>query len=514
MNRYILLLLICGFWSCGDFLEPKSKSEFIPKDANSLNELLLGEAYPLCSSGMLNRFLAFLDDDVTCAPFQEAKVGQDRTIWFAAYTWQSDLYYRFREGGLGREDYDIYKGHYSKILGANAVLDYLEGTIGSDAEKSVVKAQALALRSFYYFNLVNLFAQPYYQGKNTLGIPLKLNSEIEGHPLPRNSVEEVYRQIVADLKEAEQLYLTLPEIQQWQANYRTSLPMVQLLLSRVYLYMEQWEAALSYANKVINNPRFSLIDLNDVEANNRNYYFMHSLACTEMIWLYGNVADAVGMVSEMGKEDPDTYTSHSMFQASSSLLACFDRSKGDLRQERYIVNERYASYDEEYNKYYLPQPFGKIKVSSENRPVSGSDFARSFRFSEAYLNAIEASAMLYAQSGDANMRAKALTLLNQFRRYRVNSELYTDLTISDKEKLIIYIRDERRRELCFEDHRWFDLRRWGMEEIQHEWIPEKGTKIIYTLHKNDLGYVLPFPPEALELNKELRQNSLAPLRVD
>ena len=39
---FIYILLV----SCGDFLEPKSTSEFVPKDATSLNEIILGDAYP------------------------------------------------------------------------------------------------------------------------------------------------------------------------------------------------------------------------------------------------------------------------------------------------------------------------------------------------------------------------------------------------------------------------------------------------------------------------------------
>ena len=61
---FIISLILGG---CGDFLEPKSKSEFVPKDANSMNELLLGEAYPRNDVSGLNIFLYLLDDDVAPA---------------------------------------------------------------------------------------------------------------------------------------------------------------------------------------------------------------------------------------------------------------------------------------------------------------------------------------------------------------------------------------------------------------------------------------------------------------
>ena len=56
--------------SCGDFLEPNSTSEFVPKDAVSLNELLLGEAYQRNDMTGVSVFLGLPDDDIEAAPYQ------------------------------------------------------------------------------------------------------------------------------------------------------------------------------------------------------------------------------------------------------------------------------------------------------------------------------------------------------------------------------------------------------------------------------------------------------------
>lgn len=90
MKQRIIFLCIVSLilGSCGDFLEPKSKSEFVPKDANSLSELLLGEAYPRNGITELNVFLHLLDDDIAPAPYQGVKVGSDANRWYAPYTWQ------------------------------------------------------------------------------------------------------------------------------------------------------------------------------------------------------------------------------------------------------------------------------------------------------------------------------------------------------------------------------------------------------------------------------------------
>ncbi|MDE6037070.1 MAG: hypothetical protein K2G05_02280, partial [Duncaniella sp.] len=76
MNKIYIKSIIFGLLglslnSCNDFLEPQSSSEFVPKDANSLNEILLGEAYPHTSSSyFLEGFVHLFDDDVAMAEYQ------------------------------------------------------------------------------------------------------------------------------------------------------------------------------------------------------------------------------------------------------------------------------------------------------------------------------------------------------------------------------------------------------------------------------------------------------------
>ena len=47
----IIGIVLLSLSSCSDFLEPKSQSEYVPKDANALQEMLIGSAYPQHKSG-------------------------------------------------------------------------------------------------------------------------------------------------------------------------------------------------------------------------------------------------------------------------------------------------------------------------------------------------------------------------------------------------------------------------------------------------------------------------------
>ena len=530
LKNKIIALCLCSIalCSCEDFLDPSSTSEFVPKDANSLNELLLGEAYPRNDIDGMNIFLNLLDDDITAMPYQTPQDGFDANRFLAAYTWQPDMFKMMEEAGYSNTN--MYEQYYELILGANAVIDYIDQVNDEKQNINYVLAQAYALRGFLYFKLVNIFGQPINSQPDALGVPLKLNSGVENteNALARRTVKDVYAQVINDLKEAERLYETLPANKQFAKDYRTSLPMVQLLLSRVHLYQENWSDAASYAHKVMTNSNFKLLDLNVVETLTEEgypfYKTYHAYSeSSEVIWVYGSVSDMGSWVmSYAGTSNPkdNNRVMHAYFKASEDLMETYEDT--DLRKERYIIKK--AVRDERGIDIWTPMAIGKLSVNipQDNgislnnfyKPISGSGvFGRSLRLSEAYLNYAEAKAMMYQMGTDANGATEAQDALDELRVKRYAANDFKSLDITDAEELIQFVRNERRRELCFEDHRWYDLRRWGMKEIKHVWYNDANTKSTFTLTQGDKGYTIPIPDEAMDLNAALKQNELPAKRV-
>jgi hypothetical protein len=530
LKNKIITLCLCSvaLCSCEDFLEPSSTSEFVPKDASSLNELLLGEAYPRNDIDRMNVFLNLMDDDITAMPYQVPQDGFDANRFLAAYTWQPDMFKMMEEAGYTGTN--MYKRYYELILGANAVIDYIDQVNDEEQNINYVLAQAYALRGYLYFKLVNIFGQPVNSQPDALGVPLKLNSGVENteNALARRTVKEVYTQVVNDLKEAERLYETLSVDKQFAKDYRTSLPMVQLMLSRVHLYQENWSDAASYAHKVMTNSNFKLLDLNAVETLTEEgfpfYKTYHAYSeSSEVIWLYGSVSDMGSWVmSYAGTSNPkdNNRVMHSYFKASDELMDSYEDT--DLRKERYIIKK--AVRDERGIDVWTPMAMGKLSVNIPEqtgvslnnfyKPISASGvFGRSLRLSEAYLNYAEAKAMLFQKGSDANGATDAKNALDALRVKRFAASDFEALNISDAEELIEFVREERRRELCFEDHRWYDLRRWGMKEIKHVWYTDANTKSTFTLTQGDKGYTVPIPDEAMDLNAALKQNELPSKRV-
>ena len=60
----IYTITLISLAACGDFLEPKSQSQYIPKDANALQEMLIGEAYPRQQDTKFLNYLEILTDDI------------------------------------------------------------------------------------------------------------------------------------------------------------------------------------------------------------------------------------------------------------------------------------------------------------------------------------------------------------------------------------------------------------------------------------------------------------------
>ena len=85
--------------------------------------------------------------------------------------------------------------------------------------------------------------------------------------------------------------------------------MLELLKARVYLYMNNWNDAQKYAEKVINDWSFKLLDLNDLPEPSRSepYYTFTSIDNPEAIWLYGKISDFMSNSSDYvskSEEDP------------------------------------------------------------------------------------------------------------------------------------------------------------------------------------------------------------------
>lgn len=463
--------------SCGDFLEEVSQDEFKPKTTEAFRELLNGEGYNFSSS--VNPLTYMMDDDVESV--STSSWDDIQRIQQELYTWQPDFYsFQDEEGTYTSSNKDVYKNLYELIMACNIVNEYIDGSQGTDADKAIVRAEALSLRAFYYLQLVNLYAYPYndkdHDPSTALGVPLVLASEVFDEGEPRSTVKKVYDQIAADIEQACDLF---GQDKTNRGVFRISYTAAHLLASRIYLYMENWDKVIEHATYALETAP-ELADLNNYTIDNTynptNGVISRNFPETIFLGGYRAISGSYGLMG-------------TPFNVSSDLFNSY--ADNDLRIGTYLMEA--ASY--------LPYNYMLLKSSSEQ------EYA--WRTSELYLNRAEAYIELY-KDGDQEAGQNAVNDLNTLlsKRYRD----YEPLTLKSADELQELYREERRKELCFEGFRWFDLRRYGMPQLEHILIDQSGNSTRYILKEKDPSYVLPLPDNALEHNSNLIQNELSPRR--
>lgn len=140
---------------------------------------------------------------------------------------------------------------YYGIFQANKVIEAIEDN--APQNKLQFKGENLFLRALMHYDLVRIFARPYSQNPDVnLGVMIKTSSDMNDLPA-RSTVKKTYEFIVSDLLKAAEL------MKDNKANVFASKEVAWALLARVYLYMEQNDKAIEYADKVINSGRYRLL---------------------------------------------------------------------------------------------------------------------------------------------------------------------------------------------------------------------------------------------------------------
>ncbi len=333
----------------------------------------------------------------------------------------SDSYIDFFDNNISEENsYSnrVWYGLYRLIYSTNRVIEGLEASESVTKELSLqLEGEARFLRAFAYFLLVNLWGD----------VPLVLETDYQvNRLLPRTPVSEIYTQIIADFKEAQNLlpeaYVTDP------FRTRVNKGAATAHLAKVYLYMEDWSNAEAEATALINDDSYELEeDLNDV----------FGVYSKEPIWQLEN--GYKGYASYEGPTFILTRAPRTM-SLREELVDAFEND--DKRSVDWV-----GSVNSGGQTYYFPY---KYKIG---RTLSGPppEFLTLLRMGEQYLIRAEAR----AQQGEIDGAKADLNMIRD-RAGLANT------TADDQASILMAIEEERRFEFFAEvGHRWFDLKRTG-----------------------------------------------------
>jgi hypothetical protein len=493
MKKYIkittFIITICTFLiSCNDdFLDIIPKGQQVAITTSDYDLLMNSPGFYQYGSGGL-QVPMWLGDEIAA---NQSDLNNNDIQAQRLFRWD-DIIYNSSDSNPLVWDLETGLGH---IYVCNKIInEVMTSTEGTEEQKRILKAEALATRAMENFLLVNLYTKPYKAATaaNDLGFPIITTADISVKIFPRGTVQESYDFIVNDLTTA---IADLP----MQNTFRTrmSKPAAKAFLGKVYLFMGRYNDAL---------PLFDAAFTDLTATSNPPYLYDYN----------ATFFDPGGAFLPI-----DTYTGpnspgNNYNDITESVLAkiCYtgeQNGNGPGNNGLAISPETAALYganDFRLNFYAatyhdaVPNPFGLLRKYGVKHTRFGIEL------SELYLLSAECKARLNDLSG-------AVADVERLRKKRMPlaDAIVPSAIATNQIDLIKFVLEERIREFAGQGYRWFDMRRLSVDPnpalaatviITHTSYDSSNAPTIYTLRPERL--VLRFPQSYINSNPGMVNN--------
>lgn len=443
--------------SCGkDFLDLSPNEALRTDDAiqsvDDLQAALIGIYNEVQSSNYYGRYFLLVPDVMSDDVKQNASANRAKE------------YAEFEAFGDHFITENMWRDMYQTINNANTVINStLEVTGAAASTKDQLVGEAYALRALAHFDLVRLYGQHYgFTGDNSHpGVPVVTVFDQNAEP-SRNTVAQVYSQVIADLDQAVSL------MNDDKGTGFFSATSAKALKARVMLFMGNYGEAANLATEVINSGNYSL-------TGNDGYVDA---------WRSGVPPDAVLQVimNETDNRGSDALGRMYIIDGYGDYLPSLDVlgliPDGDVRGELFKADANLGGI------------FGELRVDKYPSTV-GEDNTPIIRLAEMYMIRAEAR----WRNGDMTGAQEDVNTIRQ--RANPSAEAVT----STGDELLQEIITEKRIELMFEGHRLWDLMRWNMDVVRTDCT----SPICEIPYPND-RFVLPIPQEEIFANPNIAQN--------
>lgn len=374
---------------------------------------------------------------------------------------------------------------YNIINQCNIIIDNIDKALGEDNIKQHIKGQALAMRGYCYFQLIQHYQQTYAIAKEKPGIVLRLSST-EGNDIPRSSVSTCYDQIVSDMSMAKSL---LADFDRGGVKYYLDKHVVTGMLARVYQVMGEWNKAKTEAESAFAS--YSTLMTRDEWRNG----FCHA-DYAEVIWGFqqtteSNMGDTgmFGFWYNWPEDTGEPFYNFKNYFVNDLYVALFEET-----DDRYMFWHRKDAYTDKwaYSKFYDPGN-GQAKSRGDYVLMRGSEMLLIMAESEAELgNTIQ-----------------ALEYLNLLQEARSVKNLTSTTSQSD---LLNAIYIERRKELLGEGGGgmldYLRLQKSLTRSGDH--FDAGKSSEVFPLASNDYRFIFQIPQREIQLNGALSESEQNP----
>ena len=460
-----LLATVGMFTSCDDFLneEPKLKQS---------NELTYATLEGLDAAGAalygMMQSASWYDGQFILQSELRAGNAKNPLSEPGSGRYRQDTQWNYTENGTS----SCWSYAYYTIARANNVINNIDKTDLQGATKQAannVKAEALFMRALSHLDLVITYAQPFSYEPDGLGVPVDTVT-VNGQPA-RNTVREVYAQIESDLLLAESLMADNYTRAGVDDNAAVaSKQAIQALLSRVYLYMEQWQKSADYATKVINSGKYSLVGADAYKA----------------MWSAAVAPKGGEIIFEVYGSSKNDYWDESGWTHLPYILDRGNDGSADVCATKDLVS-LYEEGDVRASLYELSNgDYFVLKYKGKESAVPRQVNVPVLRLAEMYLNRAEAISNGATVSG-VSARADLQAIASK-----------RGATVPEKFNVF----DERRKELAFEGHIVYDYARCKKSLTRTDFDDVKNKDVAFPSYM----WAMPIPKREMEANANMVQN--------
>jgi hypothetical protein len=382
-----------------------------------------------------------------------------------------------------RDSYTGIAWQYRIVNRANVVLAALPGSdstkVGDEVKRVRLKGEALFLRAFAHFEAFRYYCGNYDPAG--LAMPYMEVSSLE--PTPRIKMDVFFQKLNADLVAAKSLVPNnLTDVD------RVTVAAVAGLQARVALYTRDWVNAETFASEYINAvPLASAAQFPGIwtDAN-----------AAEQAFRLKRTATIGGRIGSLFRGTSASATAGGIglvtWKPSEKLWSSYDQVN-DVRFASYLKDEPILSGGGRPSR--LIQKYAGTTYATATENVANG---KPFRTGEMYLIRAEARAEQNKFTG-AN---SAESDINALRAARITG--YVNVVFASKQAAIDAMMLERFKELPYEGHRFFDLKRRGLgvDRLAADAPSAAGT----SLAAGNFRFVMPIPLPEITTNPLMAQN--------
>ena len=481
-NLIAIALLGFSFSSCSDFLEQNPQTDLSENDFYKTADDIL--------SAVNGAYSSLQEGDIygNWYVFGEIPSDNTRNQLSGSVTTQNefDQFYIDTQNSMIA---NFWKAAYKVINRTNTILGRIDGIEINTELANRYKLECKFIRALMYFNLVRVYGD--------VPLVLKEISISESYDILREPKENVYNQIIADLKEAQDLPVSYSTAEDGRATQGAA----KALLANVYMTLHKYAEAETILAEIINSGRYSLLENTPGSLNIDGYKNVFSPVnhnskegIFEIQFLKGGYGEGSNYANNFAPENSGTNVVVVGGTGGNNIpeMDIYNAyEEGDLRRD---FSMSLGYYDNRKNNEWVES---RYVCKFMDVPYQNNDASNNYpviRYADVIL--------MYAEALNQNGKtAEACKYLNMTRRrgfgYQTTETSPVDLQTTDKAQFALMVEQERRVELAFENHRWFDLIRTGRAV---EVMRSKGFSL------NETNLICPIPQKQIDVNPKLTQN--------